>query len=283
MSKFLQRTIGILLILTSIGGLAFSIFATVSVWRLKPKMTESLTNSVKLASDTLEATATGLAVIDESLSGAVNSMQALRSALDTTADTIQSTEPMLGTVIELMETGLPDTIRATQTSLDSAQSSAKIIDSVLNALKIFPFISYDPEKPLHESLTDISDKLGEFPASFLEISGSLDDSRSQLEVLQADLGMISAAISQIESSLEQSDSVLAQYQVSVETTLSQLDALEARIPTLIDSGVWAATLFLVWMAFAQIGLFTQGVELWNIKEPSTIVSADLPEKTPEES
>ena len=64
MSKVLQRIIGLILILTAIAGLAFSLFGITSIWRAKPAMTEVLTDSVKLASDTLEATATGLGVIE---------------------------------------------------------------------------------------------------------------------------------------------------------------------------------------------------------------------------
>ena len=140
---------------------------------------------------------------------------------------------------------------------------------MLNALKIFPFIDYDPDQPLHESLNEISRNLGEFPNSFVEISGSLANSSNQLEVLQADLGMISAAILQIEGSLEQSETVLEQYQDSVDTTLTKLSTLEERIPTVIESGVWIATLFLVWMAFAQIGLFTEGLRFLSSKEEAT--------------
>jgi chromosome segregation ATPase len=239
----------------------FSLLGISGVWRLKPTLTDGLTNSVALTSDTLEITSAGLAVIDDTLRGAVGSMQSLQSALVTTADALESTEPMISAVIDLVDEDLPETIRATQTSLDSAQQSAEIIDSVLEALSNLPFVDYEPEKPLHESLDEISTRLGEFPDSFENISGSLDASRDQLQILKADLAMMKDAVGQIESSLDNSEHVLAQYQKSVDTALEKLAILEERIPVVVDGAVWIVTLFLIWLAFAQIGIFIQGVSL----------------------
>ena len=88
MSALLRRIIGLLLILTAIGGLVFSIYALSGMWRLKPTMTETLIDGVTLVSDTMEATSTGLVVLDETLRGALSSMQALQDALATVAETI---------------------------------------------------------------------------------------------------------------------------------------------------------------------------------------------------
>ena len=272
MSNLLRRTIGILLILTAIGGLVISIIGIVGLWQLKPTLTSALTDGVTLASDTLKATSTGLVAIDDSLTGAVNSMQALQDALRTTGETIRSTDPMLATVTDLMNGGLPKTIRATQTSLDTAQESAKIIDTVLEALSIFPFVTYDPEKPLHESLNEVSENLGEFPKSFSAIAQSLDNSRSQMEILQADLALMAEAIGQIEEGLDQSEATLDQYKRSVETVLTQLEAIEDGIPTFVDRVIWIGSIFLVWLALAQIGLFMQGLSYVNanqIQNPDT--------------
>jgi len=266
MSKVLQRFLGIILILTAIGGLLFSILGISGVWRIKPTLTTALVNSIELTMDTLDATSSGLAVIETTLSGAVVSMQGLQDTLFTTAEALKSTEPMLNSVVEMMDNDLPSTIAATRTSLETAQESAKIIDSVLEALSIFPFVTYEPEKPLHESLDDISNRLGEFPASFENISESLDASRDQLQILQADLSVMSEAVNQIETGLDDSEQVLAQYNKSIKIAEGKLADLEEQIPMFVDGAVWIVTLFLLWMAFAQIGLFTQGVDLIRKEE-----------------
>ncbi len=266
MTTTLRRIIGTVLILTAIGGLVLSIYALQGLWRLKPGAIESLTNIITLASDTLEATSDGLALTEESLSGVVDSLQALQSALDTTASTIDSTDPMLATAIDMLDEKLPNTIRATQTSLESAQASAKVIDSFLGVISRIPFINvnYDPDKPLNESLGEIAESLDQFPAAFTRFSQSMGDSRDQLEVLQADLELMREAIGQIESSLEESKGVIEQYLETVATIQENLARLQENIPTWVDSVAWGATIFLVWMALAQIGLFTQGLELLRI-------------------
>lgn len=266
MSNAIRRMIGVLLVITALGGLFISFTGMIGLWRLKPTITSALVDGVNLASDTLEATSTGLIVIDDSLMGAVNSMQALQDALMTTGNTLSSTDPMLATVTDLMNEGLPNTIRSTQTSLDTAQESAKIIDSVMKALSIFPFVQYDPAKPLHETLNDISGNLDEFPKSFSKIAESLDNSRSQMEILQADLVLMAEAIGQIEDGLDQSEAILDQYKRSVDTVLKQLAQIEEGIPTFVDRAIWVGSIFLIWLGLAQIGLFMQGLTYININQ-----------------
>jgi chromosome segregation ATPase len=275
MTTTLRRIIGTVLTLTAIGGLVLSLYSLQYIWRLKPGMAESLTDLITLASDTLEATSAGLALTEESLSGVVDSLQALQSALTTTSQTISSTDPMLATAVEMLDEELPKTIRATQASLDSAQASARVIDSFLSVISRIPFINvnYDPEKPLNESLGEISESLDQFPAAFTDFSKSMNDARDDLEVLQADLEMMRAAIGQIESSLEESEGVIAQYQETVDSIQEHLARLEGDIPAWVNSAVWGATVFLVWMALTQIGLFTQGVDLLRITPVQTAGSS----------
>lgn len=265
MTSLFRRIIGLLLILTAIGGLVISLYGLLGVWRFKPVVTESLTNAVVLTNDTLEATSAGLSLTEESLSAVVDSMQALQDALITTSEALNSTEPIFETAVAMLDEELPNTIEATQSSLESAQASAEIIDSFLKVISRIPFINvnYNPEKPLHESLGDISNNLGEFPAAFTKFSDSMEDAQDQLQVLQVDLEMMSDAVGQIETSLSESEAVIEQYQETVDAIQAQLGRIDQNIPAWVSGVAWGATFFLVWMAFAQIGLFAQGLELFG--------------------
>jgi hypothetical protein len=58
----------------------------------------------------------------------------------------------------------------------------------------------------------------------------------------------------------------------VETVLTQLEAIEDGIPTFVDRVIWIGSIFLVWLALAQIGLFMQGLSYVNanqIQNPDT--------------
>jgi hypothetical protein len=55
--------------------------------------------------------------------------------------------------------------------------------------------------------------------------------------------------------------VIGGYQASLDQVIAQLDALSASLPDIVRMVSFGLTAFLVWMAIAQLGLFTQGWEL----------------------
>ena len=259
--KAIRGLSGLLLILAAIVGLFFSVFGIVSVNRYKPILTESLIENLDVINATLEATADGLTATQSSLEAAVIAMGSLQNTVSTTAATIQSSEPMLDTLVQLMDEELPNTIRATQSSLLTAQESAKVIDSVLNAVSLLPGISYNPQTPLHEALGEVSNSVDDLPDSFGNMKDSLEDARHDLQIIQVDLILMADTIRQIEVSLAESESILEQYQATVDSIQSQISKLQANLPNFLDNAAIAVYIFLGWMALAQIGLFTQGWEL----------------------
>lgn len=265
MKVFLRRLFGTLLIIAAIGGLIFSALGLIGVWRYRSTATESLLNTLEILNETLETTATGLVVTQESLEGAVASIRALQGTIQTTAKSVQSIEPMVGEIAKLMEEDIPNAVMTSQTSLKSAQESAKVIDGVLRTLSRIPFvgssIEYDPETPLSEALGEVAASVDDLPNSFAEMQDSLEDSQHNLQILQVDFVLMIDAIRQIEASISQYESVIEGYQASLAGVQAQLDVIEANIPKAVEMTALALTIFLVWMAIAQIGLFTQGYEM----------------------
>ncbi|MBN1147592.1 MAG: hypothetical protein JXA78_10065 [Anaerolineales bacterium] len=264
MRTLFRRIIGILLVTAAIGGLVFSIVGIVGVWRYKAAAVESLTTTVQILGDTLDTTVAGLEVTQESLQGAVSSLGALQGTLQTTAKTVESTEPVMGEISRMMEEDLPEAITAAQTSLQAAQSSAAVIDGVLMTISGIPLIgssiNYNPEVTLAEALGQVSGSLDGLPDSFAAMEDGLSDTSHNLQVLQVDFALMVDAVKQIEIAVAQYEAVVGGYQGSVAQVQAQLDLLAKNIPTIVNILSWGLTIFLVWMAIAQIGLFTQGME-----------------------
>jgi peptidoglycan hydrolase CwlO-like protein len=259
--KVLRIIIGFILILAAILGLVFSIFGIISVNRYNSIISENLINNIDIIGSTLETTAQGLSDTQDSLSAATVALVSLQNTISTTADTISASEPMLDSLGKLLDEDLPNTISTTQTSFETAQESAKVIDSVLKAVSFFPGINYDPEIPLHEALADVSESLGGIPESLAEMNDSIEDTSHNLQVIQVDLILMKDTIRQIENSLSSSEDVLEQYQKTISSIQTQISDLQERIPNIINSVSILVYIFLGWMAAAQIGLLTQGWEL----------------------
>lgn len=264
MRTLLYRIIGSLLILAAIGGFLLSASALVGVWQYKTTVTEGLIDAVVLIRETLDTTAEGLKLSQESLEAAVAGVRGLQSTMSTTARTIQSTEPMVESMVQLLEEDLPNTLIGVQNSLDTAGQSAEIIDTVLRTLDRVPFLNfiYDPQVPLHEALLDVSDSLNAMPDSFATMADSMEDTRHNLQIMQVDLALIIDSIRQIETSLEQFNDVLEQYLDSVDIVQRRLTNLEEKLPSWVDMATYGVTIFFLWMLIMQIGLFIQGMDVF---------------------
>jgi ABC-type transporter Mla subunit MlaD len=256
MKTAFYRISGVLLILAAIGGFIFSLFSMYAVWTYKEPVTEGITSGIELLSSTLETTAEGLVVSQKTLNTSVESIRLLQSTLKATADAIGSSGPMMDSIATMMTEDLPTTIGATQSSLEAVGKSTKIIDTVLRALTF-----------------------NDLPESLAEMESSLTETQGDLEVIQSDLAMMAENMSEVETSVEDFSAVFDQYLELIDELLYQLETLASNFPKYISWLAVGATIFLVWMAIAQLGLLTQGWELLHRKEEEREEPVDVEEES----
>jgi hypothetical protein len=269
--SIIRKIIGVFLILAAVGGLIFSIGGIVLAWRAEPRVTAGLQNFVEVLSGTLQTTSQGLTITQQALKSSVDTVSALQSTVETTAKTIKSSGPMVDEISKLMTTELPNTVQSTESSLRTAQESAKVIDSVLSTLSSIPLIGsgigYNPQVPLDQALGQVADSLTSLPDSFANMAESLKTSSSNLETFQADLSVMAESIGQIEKSVAQYESVVGNYQKSLDALNTKLANIESSLPSIVRSVLVGLTIFLVWMVIVQFGLLTQGLELMFEERP----------------
>ena len=278
MKKLFNRITGTLLIIAALVGLVFSVAGIAGMWGAKERLTRGILDSLNLFSSSLDTTAQALVMVQQSFSTLTSSISSAKDTLAATANTIETTKPMLTSLQDLVDDDLPGTVAAVQTSLQTAQESAKIIDTVLRALTIFNRDSYNPQVPLHESLQSISVSMDDLPQAFSNIQTSLKDASDQADVIQADLVALTANMTSIENTMQDYEKLLTDFQVSLNEMKQQMDSLKANLRLMIDAGVWVLTIFLAWMAIAQLGLLTQGWELLHRDGPA---AASTPAERPE--
>jgi flagellin-like hook-associated protein FlgL len=252
------RVSGIALIIAGIGGLLFSLTGIGLVWYFRPKVTDDITTSLRTTQDVLVVTADGLDLAEVSLNNTISSLVALEQTVGATAVTLDTTTPMLNTLVDLTRQDLPRTLDAAQRSLDSAQESARIIDRFLSALSFLPGVNYNPEVPLNEALQEVANSLNDLPASLDIIETSLGSTSTNLEVMQSDIQLMATDISAIRTSLVDSQVVIDQYQTVVSDLELRLTRMENELPEQITTLAWVLTFVLVWAAFTQFGLTLQG-------------------------
>ena len=275
MSAFLRRIIGFLLIVAALGGLIFSLYGLVSVWRLRPVALNNANSSLDLVQASLDTTKQGLTVADQSLNSTMASIGALESAVTTISKTFEDSVPVIQTLTDLTATELPQTVVSAQTSLVAAQESAKIIDSVLRALVSIPFVNkdiYNPPVPLDVALGDVSKSLDGLPASLKSIGTSMKATSGNLEIMRADMDQMATTIRGINTGLEDAQGVIQQYQQLINDLDQRLENTRPKVPGWINSLAWVITLAFLWLGIAQFGLLLQGLQLFGVpleSRPST--------------
>jgi len=285
--SIIRRIIGVLLILAAILGLVVSIGAMYVIWNVQANLTSSLQSTIDLLGQTLETTSQGLVVTQQALQSSVDLIGSLQATVETTAEAIGSTNPLMDEIAILLKEKLPNTIRATQTSLLTAQESAATIDTVLRAISgiplIGPSIGYDPQVPLSDALGQVAQELENIPDTFIAMEDKLQNTQSNMQTFEADLTVMADSVGQIQSSVAQYDQVIGGYQASLDQVLTRLETLSANLPNIVRMVSIGLTAFLVWMAIAQLGLFTQGWELLTENKKREEKEAKEEEKEPEKA
>ena len=164
---------------------------------------------------TLNTTADGLEVASNALDQADKSVDTLVNTIETTGKSVQDLVPVLDVLTTITTISLPDTILSTQKALDSAQTSAGIIDATLDFLSSIPFLGVkrSPTKaPLGDALGDVSASLDDVPTTLKSMDGSLTDARTNLGSIEGQFTAISDDIRKIGDSLATAKEVTIQYQ-----------------------------------------------------------------------
>jgi len=256
-----RRIIGITMIIFATLSLVITVYGIYQIWQWREPLVENVSSTLDLVESTLQATSEGLVVVGESLDSVISSISGLESTVTTLAKSIEDTAPLVSSLGTLTGDVLPDAIISAQTSLESAQDGARIIDTVLKALTIFNRSAYEPEVPLHEALGNVSEGLNDIPESLTTMETSLNSTYDNLEVMQADISLIAEDIAAINEGLEEGKNVLKQYQELISDVQTRIDRFQSRLPSIVQTLAWVLTFILIWLGIAQIGLLTQGLAL----------------------
>jgi hypothetical protein len=161
MSGLSKKTLAFLMVCMSALGILLSLFILFQVWRFRQPVTVKLQSNLNQFSNILQTTDEGLSVIDQVLNNVYTSTLYLGEATNALTQTIQSTNLFIDSAGTFVGEDLINTITNTQTALDSAQASAKVIDNILTAMSRIPLIgiNYNPTLPLNTALGEVSTSL----------------------------------------------------------------------------------------------------------------------------
>ncbi len=277
--KIIRRILGVFVMLAGILGLVLSLAGLVMVWVAKPTVAGYAGTTIDTLNESVVTSQRVVDVTGQALEGTIDSVDALSAMLGTTAATVEDTKPVLDEFDKIMATTLPSTLKAATDSLYTAQEAAQVLESTMKSLDTFRFLlgstpllgdmvklpaeSYNPEKPLADSLGELASSLEGLPDTFVKMSASLSTTDDKLAAVQENLITMSGSVKLISSSLGEYQNMLTQSKSSMDNLTSILTSIQDNLPTILTGVAIVLSLFFVWLLAAQVVILSQGWELYQ--------------------
>lgn len=274
----LKRIIGVLLVIAAVVSLVFSLIVTYGVWSVRTPAAEAALAGLRLADDTLTTTNDALAAVDAALLNAASSVAAAQDTFRSLSQTIYATGPTLQGLAGFLSEGLPETLRSTQSTVNAAAESAKIVDTVLDVLAAIPFVnfSYAPQTPLSETLGNVAGSLRTLPDGLEALGADLAGTGGTLPELASSLEEFGASIESVDESLASAQQIIASYRVLIDDYQAMIATLERLVPLL--TGVIPAVLTFVvfWLAVVQVAALRAGWRWAQGRQTSNSMAVTFP-------
>ncbi len=275
----LRRILGALVMIAGILGIILSLAGVVSVWVVKPNVTNYVEITIQTIETSVITSQKALQVTGQALGATVVSVDALSTMLSTTAVSVEETQPVLDQLNVMMGETMPSSMESASDSLKTAQQAAVVLESAIKSLENFraamsatPLLSslveqpkqtYNPEVPLADSLGELATTLESLPATFTEMSANLDKADDNLVTIQSNLVTMSDSVGQISKSLSEYQAMITQSQSSMENLISILTNINNNLTSILNGVAMAFSLFFLWLLVAQVVILTQGWELYQ--------------------
>jgi ABC-type transporter Mla subunit MlaD len=260
MNPQLKRILGLVLVIVAIVSLIVSVGGVAGLWALKQNAVVAVSDTAALLTETLVTTDRALTAALDVLDGAQTSIATLLGITQSIASALRDGQPTLNSVNRLLSEDLPKTLDSVETAIASASQAATAADDFLREISRIPLLNlnYQPAVPLSQSIADIGQSLGDFPAKLEEIGGGLQQLNDSLAVIATQVDGLGATIRQIDTSLDEMPGVLRDYQRQLKQVLPTLQSIQAGVDQIITFFIAVLTFILLWIIAVQLIVLAVG-------------------------
>ena len=259
-----RRIFGFFLVILALAGICISAWSIRGVIQLKGSLAPKIEVGIDLLDEALTTTDQALDVLDSTLQTINTNVLKMREALDTLGQSVHDAVPTLTSLSTLTGETLPDTISTTQSSLATAQTTAKTIEDILRVISRIPLMPgdpYNPEVPLDVTLGQVAADLENIKPQLTTIEQNLKDSKKNLSGLEADIIQVSLNLLLIKDDLAAAANVIDQYHTLIADVQTRLVSLRTILPTWVSTLTGFGLFILAWIVIYQVDLLIRGIRL----------------------
>jgi hypothetical protein len=261
MQKITNKALAVLLVATTTLGLIVSLFFLIQIWRYRQPVTEKVQSNLIKTSAILKTTNQGLDIIDLAVKNVYTSTVFIDESASTLGQTIQNTNQFVDSASTFVGENLINTITNTQTAINSAQSSAVVIDNILNTLASIPLIGikYNPSVPLNVALGDVSKSLDPLQVSLLNFQKDLKTTKSNMQKFEGQITLLNKNVIDIKNNLSSTQVVIDNYRNQLKSLQSGIDTAETSLPRWSKNTALILSFIILWFVLIQVGILLQAL------------------------
>ncbi len=263
----IKRILGVVIILTSILGLAVCVFVIAAGPPALDRVAAGVDDNISSLGGTLETVSQTLRLAQQTSSQVIAGLNTAEISVRNTAIIVNQTRPLVTNANAIVTGDLANSLDQLQAAIPTLASLAGNIDrtlSFLNRVNILGYglgIDYNPEVPLDQSITAIGATFNGIPAKLRGMSTSMDAADQGMQVSAANLESIGANLHEINASFSQ---FTGQFDAYLRTTAAVRQRLLAAQVELRDNLQWAKiglVAVAAWLGLVQLAPLVVGFGL----------------------
>ena len=196
-------------------------------------------------------------VLDEG----AQTLEAAHASIRSVERSITDTKPLIDSTAQLIGEQAPEIITDTRNALTSAEDGAIAIDQVLRTLAVFgPItgVTYSPERPLDEGLSEVAESLEPLPAALREVGDELGQAASSLGTIGSSLEEVGEEMGSFAGDISGKSVILAKLASDLETMSKDTNTARGEIGPVVVILSTLLELLLAGQALGQSAIFHVG-------------------------
>jgi len=190
-----------------------------------------------------------------------HTLRAAQASLRKVHESMLETEPLITSTAELVGEQAPVIITDTRNALTSAEQGAAAIDQVLRTLAVLgPItgVTYSPERPLDEGLSEVAESLEPLPSALRQVGEELGTAASSLVRIGGSFEEVGEELGNYAQDISGKSAVLADLAGDLDTLSSDADNARGKIGPLVLVISTVLELLLAGQALGQSAIFHVG-------------------------
>jgi len=200
------------------------------------------------------------------LNNGVGTLEAAELSMRSIEDSLQNTEPIIDSTVELLGDLAPEIIDDTRGALESAEEGARAVDRVLRNLAKLSFltgVSYAPDQALDEGIAAVTDSLEPLPAALREVAVELNQAGSSLTEVRLSLDKFDDELGDFAEEISDKNKALENAAEDLDNLAREADKTRSLIGKYKLISIIILEILFIGQALGQIAIFYVGMSLSN--------------------